>query len=55
MLRFHSPKSTAFVGVCIFFFDNTTTIAEFAMRVMKIKIGAIIPVKWEEHTKETLH
>lgn len=37
------PKSTALVGVCMFFFDRTTTMAEFAMRVMRMKNGAIVP------------
>lgn len=40
----NSPKRTAFVGVCIFFFDSTTMIAELAIIVMTIKNGAIIPV-----------
>lgn len=37
------PMSTAFVGVCIFFFDSTITMAELATSVMSMKKGAIKP------------
>lgn len=39
----HQPNNTVFVGVCIFFFDKTTTIAELAIRVTSIKNGAMMP------------
>lgn len=42
-MTWHRPNNTAFVGVCIFFFDNTTMIAELAMKVMRMKIGAMMP------------
>jgi hypothetical protein len=39
------PINTAFVGVCMFFFDNTMTMAELATRVMSMKKGAIKPTE----------
>lgn len=36
-------NSTLFVGVCMFFLDNTTTIAEFAISVTRMKNGAMYP------------
>lgn len=50
------PIRTAFVGVCIFFLDSTTTMAELAISVMSMKKGAIKPGqgKWENNSKNYL-